>query len=384
MSPDLDTRPRLRVGVNLYRLDPAAPRPADHALVDALRAIAAEPPDDIEVVLFASKAFARAHDDLATAFETHTAPFPPGATLVRVAAELGWLRVAVARAGVDVLHDAGGTSVGTTGGPRVLSVNDLSPIERPRGVGWLRVAYHRRVVPRAVSEARRVVVPSAFVRDRLVQTLSADPASIEVVPWPLPPHEEAAPIENVRARNGIIGKIILLPAATRPEEEHVVAVRAMRHLASRHKETTLVLLGGEGKAERRVLEAIRSQGLEDRVVRLGAVSGPVRSALFEHAACVVYPAVYGGFADTVLEAMACGVPVVVADVGAAPEMVEGAGAVIPHGDDAQLAVEIHRVLDDPEWRARMARDGLDRAREYTARRTAAGLLSAYRSELVPL
>lgn len=374
----------LRVGINLLRFDPRALGPAEHALIDCLRAVAADPPTDVELVLFTSRAFAAAHDDLREAFETHTLPVPPGVTVLRVAAELGWLRLAVGRARLDVLHDAGGTSPGGIDVPRIVTVNDLAPLERPRGVGWLRVAYHRRMVPRAVAGARTVVVPSEFVRDRLVAAIGAEPHKIDVVPWPLPPHEEAAPIDTVRARNGIIGQIVLLPGTTRPEADHLVAVRAMRHLASRHGETTLVLLGGAGAAERKVQEAVRTLGLEDRVVRLGDVRPPVRSALFEHAAVVVYPAVYGGFAHSVLEAMACGVPVVVADAGAAPELVAGAGAVVPAGDDAQLAVEVHRVLDDRAWRERMVRAGLDRAREYTAPRAAAGLLATYRSVVAAL
>lgn len=374
----------LRVGVDLLRFDPGALGPAEDALVDCLRAVAADPPDDVELVLFTSRAFAAAHADLREAFETHTLPVPPGVKVLRVAAELGWLRSAAGRAGLDVLHDAGGTSPGGIDVPRIVSVHDLAPLERPRGVGWLRVAYHRRVVPRAVAGARTVVVPSEFVRDRLVAAVGADPQKIDVVPWPLPRHEDAAPIDTVRARNGIIGQIVLLPGTTRPEADHLVAIRAMRHLASRHKETTLVLLGGAGAAERQVQEAVRTLGLEDRVVRLGDVRPPVRSALFEHAAVVVYPAVYGGFAHSVLEAMACGVPVVVAEAGAAPELVGGAGAVISAGDDAQLALEVHRVLDDRAWRERMVQAGLDRAREYTAPRAAAGLLATYRSVVAAL
>lgn len=370
---------RLRVGVNLCRIDPVALRHADHALLDTLGAVAADPPADLEVVLFGSRALRNARPGLFASFDAHSLPFPPSSATVRVAAEHTWLRIAVRRAGLDLLHDAGGTSPGGMDVPRVLSVHDLAPLERPRGVGVLRVAYHRRVVPRAVAQAVGVIVPSAFVADRLVQTLEVDPSAVTVVPWPLPPHAEAAPIQNVRARHGIIGQIVLLPASTSPQEEHLVAVRAMRHLAARHKETTLVLLGGEGPAERQVQDAIRELHLEERVLRLDGVSDAVRSALFENAAVVVYPAVYGSFAHPVLEAMACGVPVVVADAGAAPDLVGGAGAVIPHGDEAQLAVEVHRVLDDPDWRRAMVTAGLDRAREFTPQRSAEGLLAAYRS-----
>lgn len=374
----------LRVGVNLCRIDPSAVRPADHAVLDTLEAMGAVGADDVELVLFGSSALRAARPSLFQAHESHALPFPPDVSAARIAAEVTWLKALVGRTGLDLLHDAGGTSPFRPDVPAIVSVHDLAPFDRPKGIGRLRVAHHRRVVPRAVAGAAAVSVPSEFVRDRLVALFAVDEAKVRVVPWSLPPHEETAPIETVRARYGIIGQIVLLPASTRAEEEHIVAVRAMRHLASRHKETTLVLLGGEGPAERQVAAEIEALGVQDRVVRLGAVSAAVRSALFEHAAVVVHPAVYDGFADVVLEAMACGVPVVVADAGAAPELVADAGAVVPHGDDAQLAIEVHRVLDDPEWRRRMVAAGLVRARSFTAPETAQALLATYRSVMVAL
>jgi alpha-1,3-rhamnosyl/mannosyltransferase len=374
----------LRVGVDLCRIDPAALAPADHAILDTLEAVAASPSADVELVLFASRTLERSRAELFAAFETHTTPFPPAVSSLRVVTEATWLRLAVGRARLDLLHDAGGTSPGPTGVPGIVSVPDLAAFEQPRGLGRVRVAYDRRVVPRSLGAAATVVVPSDFVRGRLVEVLGVDGSTVQVVPWPLPPHPDPAPIDIVRARHGIIGQIVLLPAPTRAEQEHVVAVRAMRHLAARHKETTLVLLGGEGPAERQVAAEIRHLGLEDRVCRLVEVSPAVRSALFEHAAVVVHPAVYGGFADVALEAMACGVPVVVADAGPGPELVAEAGAVIRTGDDAQLAIEVHRVLDDPEWSRRMVAAGLERARGYTAPRAAERLLATYRSVMVAL
>lgn len=374
----------LRVGVDLCRIDPAALRPADHAALDTLEALGADSDAGVELVLFASSALRAARPSMFAGREAHVLPFPPGVAAARVAAELTWLPAAARRARIDLLHDVSGTAPPRSELPRIVSVQDLRPFDRPRGLGRLRVAHHRRVVPSAIEAAAAVVVPSAFVRERLLELFAADESMVHVVPWPLPPHEEPARIETVRARYGIIGQIVLMPGSTRAEQEHVVAVRAMRHLASRHNETTLVLLGDEGPAEKQVAAEIESLGLQDRVVRLAGASSAVRSALYEHAAVVVHPAVYDGFADGVLEAMACGVPVVVADAGPAPELVADAGAVIPHGDDAQLAIEVHRVLDDGEWRRRMVQNGLDRARRFTAPEAARALLATYRSVLVAL
>ena len=102
----------IRVGVDLCHVDPAALGHADHALLDALGAMAADPADDVEVVLFSSRSLARARPEVFGALESHAFPFPPGSVLGRLAAQRTWLRFSVRRAGLDVWHDAGGTSPG--------------------------------------------------------------------------------------------------------------------------------------------------------------------------------------------------------------------------------------------------------------------------------
>jgi glycosyltransferase involved in cell wall biosynthesis len=369
----------MRVGINLCWLVPGVVGGSEEATTRALRAMGRRPASDIDVVLLGLDALRRAHPDLTTLFESHTLPVPGRVKPLRVLAEHTWLRAMVARHRIDLLHDAGGTSVGVVGVPRVLTIHDIQPLELPHNFHPVRVAYLRRTVPRSVRDAARVVVPSTFVRDRLVDRLGTDPAKIDVVPWAAPPLGPTMPIETVRARYGIIGTIVLVPAITYPHKDHVVAVRAMRHLVDRHSETTLVLTGGQGPAEQQVLAEIEALGLAGRVVRTGRIPESAVASLFQHAAAVVLPSRYEGFGIPALEAMAAGTPVVVGDAGALPEVVGDAGAVVPVGDDAQLAVELHRILTDEEHRQAMSRAGLARAAEFLPERTAEGLLAAYRS-----
>jgi alpha-1,3-rhamnosyl/mannosyltransferase len=368
----------VRIGVNLSWLVPGVVGGSEEATTRALRALGAKRSSEVEVVLFGLDALRRAHPDLTAAFETHTLPLPGRVKPLRVVAEHTWLRAMVVRHGVKALHDAGGTSAGRIGVPRIVTVHDIQPLEHPGNFHPVRVAYLRYAVPRAVSSAAEVIVPSQFVKDRLVDRLHADPDRIDVVPWSAPPPVEPMPIETVRARYGIIGSIVLVPAITYPHKDHVVAIRAMRHLVDRHAETTLVLTGGEGPAEQQVMDEVERQGISERVVRTGRIPATAVAALFEHAAAVVVPSRYEGFGIPALEAMAAGTPVIVSDAGSLPEVVGDAGVVFPAGDDAQLAVALHRVLGDPEHRRELSAAGLVRAKEFTPERTADGLLAAYR------
>ena len=374
----------MRIGVNLCWLVPGVVGGSEEATTRALHALADIRPADVEVVLYGLPALREAHPGLVERFETHTVAVPGGSKPLRVLAEHTWLPVMVRRHRVHVLHDAGGTSPGRMGIPRLLTIHDIQPLELPGNFGPFKVAYLRWSIPRSVSGAARVLVPSTFVRDRLLARLHAGAERIDVVPWSVPPPMQAAPIDAVRARHGIAGAFVLVPSITYPHKDHVVAVRAMRRLAARHPEATMVLSGGEGPAERRVAEEIERRGVGERVVRTGRVPASVVASLFRHAAAVVVPSRYEGFGVPALEAMAAGTPVVVADAGALPEVVGDAGIRFPVGDDEQLATELHRILSDPAHARALARAGSSRAAEYTPERTAEAMLAAYRSAAADL
>ncbi len=374
----------MKVGINLCWLVPGVVGGSEEATTRALHAMGEFAHDDVEIVLFGLDVLRDAHPELTDRFETHTVAVPGRLKPVRVLAEHTWLPAMAHRTRIDVLHDAGGTSPGPVWAARVLTIHDIQPLELPGNFSPVKVAYLRFAVPRAIAAARRVLVPSAFVRERLVARLGADPAKIDVVPWSSPPATGPAPIDAVRAAYGITGPIVLLSGITYPHKDHVVAIRAMKHLAARHPDATLVLTGGEGPAERAVLDEIATQDLGGRVVRTGRVPAATMASLFEHAAVVVVPSRYEGFGIPALEAMAAGTAVVVADAGALPEIVGDAGVVFPSGDDAQLAVELHRILDDEDRRRALGAAGLLRAELFSPRRTAEAMVVAYRSAVADL
>ncbi len=374
----------MRVGVNLCWLVPGVVGGSEEATLRTLDAVLDAAPSDVEIVIFGLTALTEAHPSLTDRFETHTAPVPGRVKPLRVLVEHTWLPVMVRRHRIDVLHDAGGTSPGRMRVPRVLTVHDIQPLELPGNFHPVKVAYLRNVLPRAIAGAARVLVPSEFVRQRIVARLGVEPAHIDVAPWPPPSPVDALPIEDVRRRLGIEGRVVLLPGITYPHKDHAVAIRAVARLAERHPDLVLVLTGGEGPAEDDVRSAIGASGLGDRVVRTGRIPAAELAALVEDATVVVVPSRYEGFGIPALEAMAAGTPVVVSDAGALPELVGDGGVVFPAGDDAQLAIELHRILDEPDHRTALADAGRSRAAEFSGRRTAVAVLAAYRSAAAAL
>jgi glycosyltransferase involved in cell wall biosynthesis len=116
------------------------------------------------------------------------------------------------------------------------------------------------------------------------------------------------------------------------------------------------------------------QATRSRVHRTGYVTEADKVALLAGAEAFVYPSLYEGFGLPVLEAMACGTPVVTSNVSSLPEVVGDAAVLIDPTDQGAIAAGIEGVRSDPSLRSRLVAAGLERAKgfdwEETAARTA--------------
>src|SRR5690606_8803491 len=112
------------VGVNLLWLVPGVVGGSEVSTVTTLHALAAEPPDDLDHVLFALAPFVEAHPELAEAFDLEVLSLSGRLKGLRVGAEQTWLAARARRRGVDAMHHLGGTMPLVPGPPAVLSIHD--------------------------------------------------------------------------------------------------------------------------------------------------------------------------------------------------------------------------------------------------------------------
>jgi glycosyltransferase involved in cell wall biosynthesis len=127
-----------------------------------------------------------------------------------------------------------------------------------------------------------------------------------------------------------------------------------------------VLVGGNGWDTEIVTRELRDRpALRDRVHLLGYVSDAALRALYAAASVYVHPSLYEGFGLTVLEAMACGTPVVAADRTSLPEVVGDAGLLVDPLDTAALADGIRAVCQDAALAARLSAKGRAHAATFT-------------------
>ena len=239
--------------------------------------------------------------------------------------------------------------------PLLLAVHDATFMTNPEWLGARARAVLRGLVPRSARQARVVLALSETARADVAQALRIDPAKVRVVsPHHAPaftPADGAA--ERVRERFGVAG--YALAVGDLGPRKNLAALGAAVRSMGRDR-PPLVLVGKPGPGG----EAIAA---ESGGRWLGPVGDEDLADLYRAAAVMAYPSHYEGFGLPVLEAMACGCPVVASDRGAIPE-VAGDAAILVEPTPAAIADGLRRALD-PEVAARLRTAGPARAARFT-------------------
>jgi glycosyltransferase involved in cell wall biosynthesis len=297
-------------------------------------------------------------------------------------ARIGWSYLGAGRAarsvGADLLHGIHYELPRRAGMPTVVTVHDLTLVTHPQWHEASKVRFFGWAMRRSVAAASRVLCVSATTARDLTEHLGVDPARVDVTPLgtDLRPASEQA-VAAVRRRLGVDEPYVLGLGTLEPRKNLPALVHAFASLAQQlpHR---LVLAGTAGWGAGEVAEAVRSSGVADRILLAGYVPEADKAALFTGADVFAYPSSYEGFGLPVLEAMACGTPVVTTTGGSLPEVAGDAALLVEPGDAETLAVAIGKLAGDPGERVALVQRGLVRAAGFTWNRCAALTAEAYR------
>lgn len=230
----------------------------------------------------------------------------------------------------------------------------------------------RRIYGDAVRRADHICAISEFTRETLIDRLGVDPARVTAIPLAAGAAFGPRQDDDGRrlARHGLNGETFLFfPAHTWHHKNHRTALEALGILRDAHGLKPLLVCTGGAREAQPALEAlVGSAGLTAQVRFLGYVPQEDVAALYRGAAALVFPSLFEGFGMPVLEAMACGCPVVCSDSTSLPEIAGDAAVLCPSRDADSFARAIARVLKESDLRADLRRRGFDRATLYSWRK----------------
>jgi len=315
------------------------------------------------------------------------APIPPGVDRASGAASLptnpGWMLTglphAARRAGLDLFHAPSYTA--PLGGPRplVLTIHDVSYERHPEWYPHKRDPFRRAFYRWSARTADRIITDSSFSKSEIVEAYGVSPDTVDVVP--LAAAAGFAPSSGT-VPAAVPAPYVLHVGDLHPRRNLEIAARAvlqLRHRTPALAGLQLVLAGvdrGIGPSLMRLGDG--SPVGRDLVRLLGSLDDAALGALYRGASALVYPSRYEGFGLPLLEAMACGTPVIASRAASIPEVTGDAAILLDPDDEAAWVCAIEAV-SRPEsgTAARLREAGLRRAALFSWRRAAEATVEVY-------
>lgn len=362
---------RLRVGFDGRALtSPAAGvRRYAHELLRALGALG----EPLDLVILGGEA---------------SAPAPPDA--IRIAEPLhlptnaGWMLTglpqAMSRGRVDLLHAPSYTAPFWAPAPIVLTIHDVSYARHPEWFPYRRDALRRAFYRRSALSATTVITDSTFSASEIHEAYGIPHDRLVVVPLGVDPSFHAVHQDGPAAEAGVPSPFVLHVGDLHERRNLPMLVRAVLEARRRSpalSTLSLVLAG----VDRGVGGSLVAMAAESRapgaVALLGAVDEARLRALYARALALAYPSFYEGFGLPLVEAMACGTPIVASQAASIPEVVGDAGLLLDPRRGGDWAHAIVRLGSEPALAADLRARGLARAAAFTWQRTAEMTLDVY-------
>lgn len=268
--------------------------------------------------------------------------------------------------------------------PSVVTVYDLSFLHYPQVLSASRRLYLRLFTALSCRRARRVIAISHSTARDLTDSLGVPAEKIDVaVPgydtatYNVLPREQ---VEAFRKRENLPKRFWLFLGTLEPRKNLLMLLEAYAALPPSER-LPLILAGGKGWDYEAIFSAVERYNLVKEVQFPGYIAVDALPLWYNSAEAFIYPSVFEGFGLPVLEAMACGTPVIVSNASSLPEVAGNAGMCLPPQDVQAWIEGLRRAYADPNWRTQAREDGLQEAGRFSWQQTAQAAVASYRKAL---
>ena len=297
------------------------------------------------------------------------------------------LPLQLSRLAPDVCHFTNSVGSWWTPCPSIVTIHDTTLWLFPRYHPRRRLLSMRPFIPLGAARARAIIAVSAATKRDVVRTLKIPEAKVHVVYEAPAPHfrplVRGEALEAVRSRYNLPSTFVLYVGTIEPRKNLSRLLQAFEvvHRDGFGKQV-LVLVGSRGWHDAAILTAAERLGLDGVVRLLGRVPVDDLVALYNLADAVAFPSLYEGFGLPVVEAMACGTPVVSSPNGSLSEVVGDAAELVDPTNVESIATGLRNVLSDPDHRAALRAAGLAQAARFSWETAAEQTREIYESVLV--
>jgi len=283
---------------------------------------------------------------------------------------------------IDLYHATDFVLPPTRSGTRtLLTVHDLSFIRVPTAASPPLKAYLDAVVPPSVAAADHILADSEATKADLIELYRTPGDKITVLYSGVNPRfrrvDDAEALRRVRLKYGLANSYILSVGTVQPRKNYSRVVEALSALRQAGHDLHYVIAGGSGWLEDELEATIEREGMGEYVHLLGLVDDEDLPALYSGARALVMISLYEGFGLPVLEAMACGTPVITSNLSSLPEVGGSAALLVDPHDTEAVQDAILRLEADAATRTRLIKAGYQQAERFSWARAARQLKAIY-------
>jgi glycosyltransferase involved in cell wall biosynthesis len=268
---------------------------------------------------------------------------------------------------------------------KVVTVHDLAFVEHPEYYVPQMAAYLNKVVPEAVAAADVIAAVSQSTSQTLIDRFKTPPEKIAIIPNGIRPYfrriTDPILLSATSHKFGLKHPLVLGVGTLEPRKNHLGLIKAFHKAQSaagnKPRPAMLALAGGPGWLYDETQQLITKLKLENKVRFLGYVTELELITLYSMADVFVFPSFFEGFGVPLIEAMACGAPVITSHTSSLAEVAGDAAVLIDPHHTGQIAKAMKQVLESEQLRDELRQKGYARAQYFTWPKSASKMLSVY-------
>lgn len=266
--------------------------------------------------------------------------------------------------------------------PYVLVVHDISYERYPEFFNKAELTRLRLLTPLSLRNASHVVTCSEFTKEDMIRHYRLSPKKISVIYYGKNEKykliKDTAALQATREKYDLLKPYILYVGNIQPRKNLNRLLLAFKDLKDRERiPHNLVIVGNKAWLYSDVFKLIKDSNLTNEIIVTGYVPEEELPLLYNAAELFVYPSIFEGFGFPVLEAMACGVPVVTSNSSSLPEVAGDGALLINPLSVSDMAQAMHKILTDTNLREELKEKGLRQAERFTWNKTANDFLKIF-------
>lgn len=280
---------------------------------------------------------------------------------------------------VDLVHYPASVAGRPSAVPQVVTVHDLCYKRHPEWFSYSRVLYYRMFMDAGIRHAARIIADSMATAEDIHEFLGVPSSRIDIIPLGVSPLFHPASEEDrtrLRNRYALPEAFFLFVGTLEPRKNLPRLMEAWASLGDDIPD--LVIAGRTGWKTNPGAWGTAAETMQAKIHFLDHIPQDLLPALYSEAKAFIWPSLMEGFGLPVLEAMACGTPVITSNTSCLPEVVGDAALTVDPADVHALADAMETLWEDRGLQNALRVKGLERATMFTWERTAAMTLETYR------